>query len=335
MPLLKPLGVIEERVAAIAAYHRDAGIPRAELDLSGGVDSAVMLGLLARALGPDAITCVYTGISSSESSLQRAEETARVFGVPLISLELSEIFTGLVAELRRGMEGAGLDWSAAMSRAAADPTVLGSLRSCLRAPVGRGLNRLAGGGIRHGTGNECEDRWVRFYQKGGDGEVDTNPIAMLSKGEVYQLAVALGVPRSVRVAAPTPDLWGAAVAHTDEAELDAFLGIGAGPLGFAYYGAVDPDSGAWLHAGLIERVSRALDVLGEGLFAAEDPAPWIDAAQTLPVLSGLEADLLGNLLRAARRVERLTRHKLNPNIPALGRRRDLLDAGLITDALEV
>ena len=43
---------------------------------------------------------------------------------------------------------------------------------------------MTGNGLRHGTGNECEDRWLRFYQKGGDGEVDSNPIAMLSKGGI-------------------------------------------------------------------------------------------------------------------------------------------------------
>ena len=71
----------------------------------------------------------------------------------------------------------------------------------------------AGGGIRHGTGNECEDRFLRFYQKGGDGEVDTNPIAMLSKGEVFQLARGLGVPQRVLQALPSPDLWGVGEQH--------------------------------------------------------------------------------------------------------------------------
>ena len=93
------------------------------------------------------------------------------------------------AGMREALTAAGYDGAELDTRVAKDPTILGSIRSCIRAPIGRGFNRMTGGGIRHGTGNECEDRFLRFYQKGGDGEVDTNPIAMLSKGEVYQVAL--------------------------------------------------------------------------------------------------------------------------------------------------
>ncbi|MBN2800996.1 MAG: bifunctional nicotinamidase/pyrazinamidase [Deltaproteobacteria bacterium] len=335
MPVLRVEALIDERVAALRAFHRAVGTQRAELDISGGIDSAVMLGLLARALGPAAITAVYQGIHSSQASRDRAREAAAAFGVPLIEVDLSAVFDALVREMRAGMGAVGLDLGAVEARCAADPTVLGSLRSCLRAPVGRGFNRLAGGGVRHGTGNECEDRWLRFYQKGGDGEVDTNPIAMLSKGEVYQLARALGVPRSILTAAPTPDLWAAGEAHSDEAEIDAYLGLGAGALGYRYYARVDPDTGAYLQPGLIERVARLIDdhPLGSTLFAADPPEALLDAAPAHPAMAGLEADLVRALLRAARRAERLTRHKLNPNLPALGRRADLLQAGILTDTL--
>ena len=37
------------------------------------------------------------------------------------------------------------------------------------------------------------------------------------------------------------------------------------------------------------------------------------------------------LLRGARKAERATRHKLNPNCPQLGSRKELLDAGILTD----
>ena len=71
MPVLKPRELITNRVAAIAALHRDTGLPRAELDLSGGVDSAVLLGLLVRAVGHDSVTaCTMRG--SACGSVTRA-----------------------------------------------------------------------------------------------------------------------------------------------------------------------------------------------------------------------------------------------------------------------
>jgi NH3-dependent NAD+ synthetase len=160
--------------------------------ISGGVDSAVMLGLLVRALGPDKITPVYTSIHSSAASRECARECAAAFGVRLVELDLSKLFDELIADIRKALIDIGHSAADLDARARMDPTILGSIRSCLRAPVGRGFNRMTGGGIRHGTGNECEDRWLRFYQKGGDGEVDTNPIAMLAKGETYQLARSQG-----------------------------------------------------------------------------------------------------------------------------------------------
>ena len=116
--------------------------------------------------------------------------------VPLIAIDLSSLFSQLIHDMYQEIEAAGLDIDVVQKAVEEGPfNVLGSIRSCLRAPIGRGFNRMRGGGIRHGTGNECEDRWLRFYQKGGDGEVDSNPIDMLAKGEVYQLAHHLKLPR--------------------------------------------------------------------------------------------------------------------------------------------
>ena len=48
---------------------------------------------------------------------------------------------------------------------------------------------------------------------------------------------------------------------------------------------------------------------------------------------GLGTPLIDDLLRAARRIERATRHKYNPNCPTLGERDDLVDAGILTNEL--
>jgi NAD+ synthase len=336
VPVLNLQALIDDRVEAIRAYHRASGIGRAQLDLSGGVDSAVMAGLLARALGPENVVTVHSAIHSDPAALSRAQEVATAFGLRLCVIELTALYEALVADMLTSFEqayGPGEVVDAARARVGADPTVLGSIRSTLRAPVGRGFNRLFGGGIRHGTGNEDEDRVLRFYQKGGDGEVDSNPIVMLSKGEVFQLARALGVPRSVLEARPSPDLWGVGELHNDEDEIGAYLGlVGCGQ---SFYSYVDATTGAYRTVGLIERLSRFCDTReGDGLFDAEVDLPAIVRAATVsPAFAGVPAEVVRTLLTRARAVEAQTRHKWNPNCPALGQRALLVGAGVLTNHL--
>jgi NAD+ synthetase len=331
MPVLDADALIEDRVLAIRRYHERIGNMRAELDVSGGIDSAVLLGLLARALGPRQLTAVYSSIHSADDFLERARLVAKAFDVPLIELDLTDVFDALVESMLGSLERSGADVQGIRERMDRDPTILGSLRSCIRAPIGRGFNRMSGGGIRHGTGNECEDRFLRFYQKGGDGEVDTNPIAMLGKGEVFQLARALGVPKRLIEALPSPDLHGVGESHNDEDELEAMTGVRWS------YSRIDADTGAYTSVGTIERVSRFLDRGSEALLlgtvapSANTMAALVEDAR--PLFRDYSDAEIEALLRSCRAVESATRHKANPNIPALGDRRALVDAGILTDTL--
>lgn len=319
MPVLNTESLISNRTTAIRHYQEMAEIFRAELDVSGGIDSAVMLMLLARALGPGQVTAVYSSINSSDESRARARLVAEAADVKLVELDLTEVYEAIMQESARGLGEAGLDLTEVMERCEKDPSIEGSLRSCLRAPVGRFMGRLTGNAIRHGTGNEDEDRWLRFYQKGGDGEVDTNPLAMLSKGEVYQLAVALGVPVDIITCKPTPDLWGTGETHNDEDELMRLSGVEWS------YSRVDPETGSYAKVGTIERMSRLLDHHGRELFSGCSPKLFAEEASKF--------NLTLDHLFSAQKWERITRHKMNPNCPTLGSRRELLEAGILTDDL--
>lgn len=341
MPVLNTAALIDERTEALRAYHQKAGLPRAELDLSGGIDSAVLAGLLTLALGPDKITMVYSSINSGPTTQGRAATLAEALGVSLVVHDLTPTYEAMTATMVDNLEAAGWNRTDLEGRIANDPTIMGSIRSCLRAPLGRGYLRMTGNGIRHGTGNECEDRWLRFYQKGGDGEVDTNPVAMLSKGEIYQLAHGLGIRldaaeafAAILVAPPTPELWGTEASHTDEDEIGDYLGVTDS--GHTFYSYVDPATGGYTHVGLIERVARFAD-RAPALFADDTSdealATLISGAADAPCFVGVDRVLIDRLLRAARGAERRTRHKWNPACPTLGDRVTLLAAGILTDDL--
>jgi len=329
MPVLDVQGLIDDRVRAIARYHQATGIERAELDVSGGVDSAAMLVLLCRALGPERVTAVYIDIHSADEFAQRARAAAAEAGASLIEFDASQLFDDMHESMLAALGASGSDLAAVRERMANDRSVNGSIRSCLRAPIGRGFNRLSGGGVRHGTGNECEDRFIRFFQKGGDGEVDTNPIAMLSKGEVFQLARGLGVPRSILEAVPSPDLHAIGEEHTDEDELAASTGV------HWTYSKVSADTGDYTYVGTIERMARFLDE-APSLFA--DGLPDFESLAAQAQVRCFPAELykrqtVHDLLVSARKLEAGTRHKWNPNCPTLGERGELLGASLLTDEL--
>lgn len=317
MPVLNVQGMIANRVEGIRRFHEETKQKRAELDVSGGIDSAVVLGLLAQAVGPENITAVYSGINSSQTSLENARAVAKAFNVKLIELDLTSAYEGMVSTIWKAMIKAGHDIAEVDARMKSDPTILGSFRSCLRAPVGRFSNRAMGGGIRHGTGNEDEDRWLRFYQKGGDGEVDTNPIAMLSKGEVYQIAVGLGVPRQIVEATPTPDLWGCGAEHNDEDELSRLSGVSW------TYSRVDPNTGKYTRIGTIEAMSRFMDNFDDTYHSVLDFVE-LGMYEDVRLWNELKGDWEGpakdfgltlDHILSASRWSKMTAHKANPNIP--------------------
>jgi len=62
-------------------------------------------------------------------------------------------------------------------------------------------------GLVVGTGNKVEDFGIGFYTKYGDGGVDISPIADLTKTEVREMAVKLGINPEIITAKSTDGLW--------------------------------------------------------------------------------------------------------------------------------
>lgn len=345
MPVINAQGLVDERVGALKAFHAAAGIPDAELDLSGGVDSGVMAGLLVLALGEEHVAFVHSRIHTNGAATERAHRLGIALHTPVYDIDLANVFDSLVTQAKGVVRrsGPGMANEAMAERIRRDPTVMGSLRSTLRAPVGRFFGRLLfDRSIRHGTGNECEDRFLRYYQKGGDGEVDTNPLANLSKTEVYQLAWALGerwgieahvAYRGLIEAVPSADLWAKGDEQTDERELLAQTGVRF------TYGRIDAATGVPTSYGTIERVARFLDLDNGSWLVDRDPVPdddwelWTRKAQRT-TFRGFSGEETLAILKAARKAEHASRHKANPMISALGEREELVQLGLLSNDLD-
>ena len=184
----------------IEAQAATAGVDRAVLGISGGVDSGLVTGLAAEALGPENVHgLVMPSTMNDEETMSDAERVARTFDVPYDVIEIEPI------------ADAFLD---AYPDARDDRMAGGNLRVRTRAV----LNYLVAnteGALVLGTGNRTE-ALIGYFTKDGDGAVDCHPIANLYKQQVRQLARAVGVPESVASRTPTAGMW---VGQTDEEEL--------------------------------------------------------------------------------------------------------------------
>jgi len=350
--------LLDNRIEAIRQEHK--GGTSAELDLSGGIDSLAMACILVLALGPENVTLVHSRFNTNSAQTDRAQRLADALACPLNDGDFSAVYEEIlgvaIGAIGKAHGYKSETMQAVQQRMESDPTIKGSIRSTLRAPIGRMFLRLYGAVRRHGTGNECEDRWLRFYQKGGDGEVDSNPLAMLSKGEVYQLCwflskrlpAAEGVILDTIKALPSPDLWGTGDGHSDEDELLSWTGA---PF---TYSRINPETGEYNYVGTIERVSRFLDTplnnptAGWDMEAVENvlfdddsmlnDLSWptvITAAKQSGYFNDFSRSEVEAFLFAARKAERITRHKMNPNCPSYGTREELVRKGILTNDLPV
>ena len=220
---------------ALAQWMKDrvaaAGVRGIVVGLSGGIDSAVVLGLAARAV-PGHVVGVLMPCHSDPRDEADGRLTAERFGTATIRVDLSPTYDTLMENLDAAVAGLTSE-RPAPAAPDVDPKAalpLANLKPRLRMTslyfVANSLNYLVAG-----TGNRSEIA-IGYYTKYGDGGVDILPIGRLLKSEVRTLARELGVPAPIIDKAPSAGLW---LGQTDEsemgftyAELERYLTAGPG-----------------------------------------------------------------------------------------------------------
>lgn len=204
---------VQQKAAMLNTYMRDCNLKACTISVSGGVDSAVMYGLVtiaAKQLGSpiQRVVGVAQPIHSTASIWRRALELPDAFGGEVITVDQTA-FHSQLDTLVSGAMGV-----------TSKPFASGQLRSYMRTPVGYYVAQLLSQeglpAIVMGTGNQDEDGYLMYYCKAGDGVVDVQLIADLHKSEVFLVAREIGVPPSILAAPPSADLW---EGQTDEDEL--------------------------------------------------------------------------------------------------------------------
>lgn len=200
---------MRERVASAGARGIAVG-------LSGGIDSAVVIGLAAMA-APERVVGVIMPCHSDPQDEADARLAAAHFAVPAIRIDLAPSYDRLIADV--GAAAAQLPTDQ-RSATAGDEAVararltLANVKPRLRMTslyfIANSLNYLVAG-----TGNRSE-LTIGYFTKYGDGGVDMLPIGDLLKSEVRALAHELCVPAAIIDKPPSAGLW---LGQTDEAEM--------------------------------------------------------------------------------------------------------------------
>jgi NAD+ synthetase len=174
------------------------GFERVVIGVSGGVDSAVVTYLAARAFGASQVTAVRMPYrTSSRASLDHAQLVIDALGVMGRTVDIS----------------AGVDGLAASLGEMPSPGRLGNMMARMRMITLFDLSASLDA-IPLGTGNKTE-RLFGYFTWHADDSPPVNPIGDLYKTQVWALARHLGVPEVVVAKPPTADL---VAGQTDEGD---------------------------------------------------------------------------------------------------------------------
>ena len=201
---------IERKSALLNEYMNKCRLKSCVVGVSGGIDSAIVLGMLKHASMQDnspikkIIPMLLpllksTGVTNQEEATKRGEEWCNKLGLKPHVVDLTDINNTIRNSLESVLEITGENWA------------IGQLGPYSRTPVLYYTTSLlcqkGYSAIVCGTINTDEGAYLGYLGKASDGMVDVQMISDIHKSEVYQVARELDVPRSILEITPNGDMY--------------------------------------------------------------------------------------------------------------------------------
>ncbi len=205
-----PKKYIDRKKKLLNNYMKKHQLRSCVIGLSGGVDSAVVLGIIKEASkvqnSPiEKIVPVILPVNlkkyatNQNDAINKAKRLCKSLEIDSFVIDLSASFMILKKATDKSLKITGDDWSG------------GQLVSYLRTPALYYITSLLvqknSPGIVCGTTNRDEGAYLGFFGKSGDGMVDIQLISDLHKSEVYETAKLLKIPNIITVSPPTGDMY--------------------------------------------------------------------------------------------------------------------------------
>jgi len=190
---------IDRCTAFIGDYLHRAGVVRAVLGLSGGIDSSLSAALCVKALGKENVMGFMLPYqTSSRASLDDATRLADQLGIATRVMDISPIVDAYLSAYEP--DASILRKGNLMARA----------RMCVLFDQSAKLEALV-----IGTSNRTE-LLTGYFTQYGDSACAIEPIGHLYKTEVRRMSAVLGIDPGIIAKTPTADLW---QGQSDEADL--------------------------------------------------------------------------------------------------------------------
>lgn len=200
LQLDQPQSAIDEIVIFLrdtyARQHKTTGV----VAVSGGIDSALSLTLLTKALSPTKVFPVF--LPYGDQSIADSQASAKFAQIPEKNWINHNIKPAAEAVFQT-LNGEPID-------PVASGNVMARLRMIFVYQVAKQHDALV-----CGTENRSE-KYLGYFTRFGDEASDIEPIQHLYKTQVRQLASYLGLPATILTKAPSAGLWDN---QTDETEL--------------------------------------------------------------------------------------------------------------------
>jgi|SRR5579859_344739 len=195
-----PQKVVDQITVFLQRTFAEQKKSRAVVAVSGGIDSALSLTLVTRALGTKNVTGVL--MPHHLQPMHDAHAIVEFLQLPTENRLEVDILPMVDA------------FSHALGVRETDVVRRGNLKARCRMICAYDVAKRLGG-LVCGTENKSE-HYLGYFTRFGDAASDVEPIASLYKTQVRQLAAFLGLPSVFLEKAPSAGLW---LGQTDEAEM--------------------------------------------------------------------------------------------------------------------